>query len=540
MAIDGNDANTKKALQLLRKSFNPQIDGPNTQAVLAALATNGGTLLYNVQAVSDNMYVVSASGRYVDQRLGDYGFTRPGNVGLQDEVFKELGLEVINRKQVRDLINNILETVYGVEYTRATASSTNIEPYALVDGDQLLIQFDDGPTTTLTFSAAQFSSIAAATAQEVSDAITRDLRAKGLNGSAQVVNDGAGNYVQIISPTTGPRSSLRVYGGRAQNALLFPMIRPTTGTLSTQWTLSVGNGGTVRATWTGGSNPSPGKTKAGDYVNTYGTSFNAANRGTFTITAAKGGTVGNAYVEFSNPLAVSETVVQGTDDAMLFFNPQRRTINSNINFAAAYQTQDKVLEVFLPAITRIVRRNQVGAVHLKPSATPLSTPNNQGSYMFDITKAYAIRKESGPTSQVVNAQTQGIITMTDSSQLPDEVGFVCFGFGTSHEEGPVPYLGRPSNNTLQIDPSYTFKKVHPSGTDVALIGQNAPYQPVKTGLDYPFYITDVVSGRVYAQSIIESVAALGINLVFVILYPNDVGLGRWGRDGSEKTDVFGE
>jgi hypothetical protein len=531
----------ERAYQLLRKHFNKAVDGPNTEAILRALAGPNSHLIDNVEAVHDSMYIVSARDRYLDQRLSDYGLVRPGTVGLTDEVFRALGLAVINRKQVRDLINGILETIYGVEYTRATARSTNLEPYSLIDGDQLFVQFDDGQVITLNFSASQFATIGSASAQEVADAITRGLRAKGKEGSATVKNDGAGNYVMIVSPTTGPSSTIRVLGGRTQNALKFPQIRPTTGTLSTQWTISVGNGGTVRATWTGGSNPSPGKVKKNDYVNIFGSGFSAGNKGTFTVTAAKGGLVNQAYVEYLNPLAVNETVVQGTNDGVLFYNPKRQTINSNINFAAAYQTKDKVLEVFLPAITRIVRRDRIGSVHLKGAALPLGTqPDDVGSYVFDTTKGYAIRSEAGTTSQIVDAQTQGIITMSTSSQLPDEPGNVVFGFGTSHEEGPVPYLGRPSSTTLQIDPSYTFKKVHPSGTDVSLVGVNAPYTPLKTGFDYPFYLTDVVSGRVYAQELIESVKATGINLVFVLLYPNDVGLGRWGREGSEKEKVFGE
>jgi len=530
-----------KAYKILRKATNPAIQGKGTEAILWALAGPGSHLIDNVQAVNESMYIVSAKDRYLEQRMSDYGFVKPGAVGLTDEVFRELGLAVINRKQVRDLMNKVLETIYGVEYTRATAKSTAIEPYHLIDGDQLLIQFDDGPTVTLPFNTNQFVNIAQATAQEVADAITRGLRAKGREGSATVKNDGAGNYVMIISPTTGPSSTIRVYGGRAQNILMFPTIRPTTGAASTQWTISVGNGGTVRATWSAGANPSPGKVKAGDYVNIFGSGFSFNNRGTFTITAAKGGVVNKAYVEFLNPLGAPEIVTQGTNEAVLFYNPKRQQINSNINYAAAYQTEDKVLQVFLPAITRIVRRDRVGSVHLKGSALPLGVgPEDVGSYLFDTTKGYAIRQESAATSQIINAQTQGIITMANSSQIPDAPGFVCFGFGTSHEEGPVPYLGRPSDTTLQIDPAYTFKKVHPSTTDVALIGINSPYTPVKTGLDYPFYLTDVVSGRIYAQNLIETVKATGINVVFILLFPASIGLGRWGREGDEKEQVFGE
>jgi hypothetical protein len=60
-----------------------------------------------------------------------------------------------------------------------------------------------------------------------------------------------------------------------------------------------------------------------------------------------------------------------------------------------------------------------------------------------------------------------------------------------------------------------------------------------TGVNYPFYITDVVAGRVYAQELIQSVAAAGINIVFTILYPSDIGLGKWGTQYSEISEVYG-
>jgi hypothetical protein len=36
------------------------------------------------------------------------------------------------------------------------------------------------------------------------------------------------------------------------------------------------------------------------------------------------------------------------------------------------------------------------------------------------------------------------------------------------------------------------------------------------------------------------VAATGINIVFTILYPSDIGLGKWGTQYSENPAVWGE
>ena len=528
----------KQAKARLRAYLNPSIRGPNTEAILDALATGAAHMINNVEAVNDQLYIVKAQGRYLDQRMADRDITRPDNVGLSDEVFRDLGIQISNRKQVRDLILNILRVMYGEEFTRATVISNELEPYALADGDTLTIEYDDQEAVEVTFNASQFSSIAAATAQEVADAITKEIRRLGRSGSAIAKNDGVGGYVEIISETDGPSSSVRVTGGKAQNKLKFDSIRPTSGQPATQWTLSLVAGGTVRATWSGGPDPSIGKIKKDDYVNIYGSAFDVNNRGTFTVTKVQGGLINNAYFEFENPNGIAETTAQGSLEGMLFFNPVRTTIVSKKNFATLYQTESRLLEIFIPATTRVVRRDRLGSAHLHESGA--SEVGSEGPYIFDLSKGYLIGQEECNTSTEVNSNTSMIVQVDDASAIPDSTGNLVFAFGTDTEEGPVPYIARPSANILVVDPSYRFQNVHPSGTNISLISQNYSFEPSKDGTDYPFYITDIVSGRVYAEDLINLVAATGINVVITILYPEDIGLGKFGDTvNSEKYQIWG-
>ena len=71
------------------------------------------------------------------------------------------------------------------------------------------------------------------------------------------------------------------------------------------------------------------------------------------------------------------------------------------------------------------------------------------------------------------------------------------------------------------------------------VAQKSPVLLDTIGDQYPFYITDVVSGRLYAQNLLQSIAATGINIVFTILYPNDIGLGKWGTKYSENPIIWG-
>ena len=619
----------------LRQYLNPYIKGPVVDSVLTALAAGSAAyLIDNVRAVHDQLYIASASGRYLDEVLAAHGITRPAAVGLSDDVFRQIGIEVKNRKQVRDLINNLLNAIFGDEFVRASNPARAFEPYNLKDGDQLIINFDDHSTVPITFNTSEFASIAAASAQEVADAITKKLRSLGYTGTAIAKNDGNGSYVDIFSDTIGSTSSVTVLGGRAQNELKFDAAVAAGGNMSTQWNLSLQPGGVIRYTWTGGANPQLGKLSIGNYVNVFGGGFAAStNEGSYTITAAVGGLTGVSYFEIANPLGTSGVVVQGTGDAILFYNPVRKTLSSRLSYAAVYQPTARLLQIFLPATTKVIRRGREGSAHLHEppyvsfdfnaqpnsgdtfnlttaaliqqgvnftngatinatvanmaaaintlypglkaynnsnvlnvfiddptfvmvgtysglaaikSSGPLGdmvslAPNQPGPYMYDTSQPFTVSNIGAILKQNLDGTMPRVITVSDSSQFPDSQGNIILGYGTQDQEGPIPYIARPSNTTLLVSPAYNIKKFHPNGTDVALVSQKAPVDISRDGLDYPFYVTDTVSGRIYAQDLINSVAASGINIVFTILYPNSIGLGKWETPQySEIAQIYGE
>jgi len=644
----GLPTTTAEQYKRLRSYLNPYLKGPNTDAILNALAgAMAAYLVDNAAGVNDQLYIATASGTYLDERLAQYGITRPPAVGLSDEIFSKIGIEVKNRKQVRDLINNLLEIMFGDEFTRASSASSAFAPYDLADGDTLLVNFDGNHTSNIIFNTAEFQNIAAATAQEVADAITTSIRNAGQTGTAIAKNDGNGNYVELLSDTIGASSSVTVEGGSAQNELLFPAIAPAGGNMSTQWTLSLQPGGIIRFTWTGGANPNTGKISSGDYVNVFGGGFaSSANEGTYTVTNSVGGAATVAYFEVENPLGTSGIVIQKTDTAVLFFDPVKQSLNSRISYAAVYQTKANLLQIFIPAETQVIRRGRIGSAHLHyppvgrfqfnaqpltgdvfsitstnfliagssfvigattaetaanlsaaintnipglvavpnssrtiqgtsldqdlanavaiqsddasivltitysgsqdivasgPSGDPTSDiPNQPGPYIFDETQTFTVSSVNTTLSQKLDGTDPRVIQVGSSVGFPNQIGYFVLGYGTQDQEGPIPYIAVPSKDTLLISPAYTIKNTFLPGTSVFLVAQNNPPIISQDGLDYPFYITDVVSGRVYAQDLILNVAATGINIQFMILYPNDIGLGKWGTIYSENPIIWGE
>jgi hypothetical protein len=95
-------------------------------------------------------------------------------------------------------------------------------------------------------------------------------------------------------------------------------------------------------------------------------------------------------------------------------------------------------------------------------------------------------------------------------------------------DGTSTSLVSVAQSILLIDPSYVFKQHHLPGASITLISQATAYIPAKDGSDYSTYITGTATGRIFAQEVIEMVAALGINLNIVIVYASDVGFGNQG------------
>jgi len=149
----------------------------------------------------------------------------------------------------------------------------------------------------------------------------------------------------------------------------------------------------------------------------------------------------------------------------------------------------------------------------------IMNPNYLGSYISDPTAAYSITASRGVLGQnIVAGNIAPTLTMSDSSNVLDQEGYLCFNYGFDNQEGPVRYFSRPNNHTLKLDPGYTFSKNHSIGEIVNVVA--VPYQGTKIdGSDYRPYLVGVTAARVLAQSIVQSVVAAGIVINWVVVEP---------------------
>lgn len=217
-------AENDNAEKVLRKHLSPALKGHGWDALIAALSTGDQKNWDISSSAFDQLFKISASGKYLDRKAADDGIVRPRNIGMPDELFRQFAIKATAAKLTPHVILEILEIFYGSQAVRAYVDSATTDPFALSDGYDLRLILDEKDEVTVTFKNSDFATIGAAKGIEVAAAITRALKTHGLQAFAVPIRDAetGKTTVRIYSGALGLGSSVRVVGGRAQNILQFP------------------------------------------------------------------------------------------------------------------------------------------------------------------------------------------------------------------------------------------------------------------------------------------------------------------------------
>ncbi len=226
----GHGAANDETANILRRFLNPALKGKGWNSMIAGISAGDQRNWDNARLAFDQLFLTSANGLYLDRRASDEGINRPKGVNMSDDLFRKLALVEKTRKLTQLAVLEVLEVFYGRDAVRALSDSTEAETYALQDGDELVILFDERNLVTVTFERSHFSRIGMATAQEVAAAITRACSDAGNAGFAISFQDTTTgeNKVRIYSGTLGLASSIRIVGGRGNTVLVFsePLFTP--------------------------------------------------------------------------------------------------------------------------------------------------------------------------------------------------------------------------------------------------------------------------------------------------------------------------
>lgn len=210
---------------------NPSQLGLGVSVKSIDLDTSSGSILatdrnLDLTIFGPGFFVVNNGSKDFYTRAGTFGFDANGTLvelGTGYQVKSAVGQSIIvppnaitppQETQNVTLQGNLPATVNGplVEILStlnpfetgdpATTLGTNTGPFNLTDGDKITIQVDGGPPQTVTFSTADFTNIAAATAAEVAAVINTQV-----TGVTASNNAGA---LEIQSEKLGESSSIKV------------------------------------------------------------------------------------------------------------------------------------------------------------------------------------------------------------------------------------------------------------------------------------------------------------------------------------------
>lgn len=422
------------------------------KALLKALSKGDGFIDYEVEAVRDNLLVMSAVGKYLDRLAGQYGVVRGQGTGVQDSDFRKLvPLVGMSPKQITNVLNKVIDVVYGPFASHANVTCSLPQPYNLQNGWTLVVVVD-GTETVVKFQSTDFASISTATAEEVANVITQKTDGRVVGQVITNVRTGD-KFVNIRTATVGSQGFIQVLGGEAQSKMRFPVIRPTIMGIAT-WNI-VRVGGTDEIEFQFGSGISPAMKNAGvqsgDYVTIRPDSgFNVANTGSFEVTYAD-----NNVFRVKNPTGVPQSAVSNLNvDDLTFFQARTANILLSSRPATVIETAPSELTVILPVTSPLVKRTLKGSHHFHGGITNAisvgATTIDLGSSVgFPITGGAVQPTSSRNTSKgIVSARTATSITLISAEGWPTK------GAVWSQVTGDFYYYSGLTGNTLTgVSPS---------------------------------------------------------------------------------------
>lgn len=229
---------------ILRKYLNPTLRGTGWDALISGIAAGDSPNFENTKLSLDQLYIASANGNYLDRITANDGIVRPKNVGMSDDIYRELATKIKNNKVTNEALLEVLAVYYGEDAVRAHATTDGFEPYALVDGDDLNITIDGVYKAKVVFTTSDFSSISSAKATEVAAAITRAFIIQNIKAFAKAFVDPVDGEtkVKIYTASLGLKGSVQIRGsggGKAQNVLKFEDSLNTPGAFGSVYTGTV-------------------------------------------------------------------------------------------------------------------------------------------------------------------------------------------------------------------------------------------------------------------------------------------------------------
>lgn len=354
---------------------------PNWSALIEAMGQSDQSLIDLMAEVRKQFFIKTAYRPYLDNLAANAGISRPLGVGMDDQTFKKyIPILAYTPKQVKLIIDQLLNIFFAKETTTAFISSGQGQPFALQDGWELQYTVDGIYDELIYFHASDFTDVNNATAQEIVAAINR--QAQHSYAEDYYDNISKGFFVKIFSNTIGSKGSIQLVGGRANIVLQFNGFISQAGVGSnTEWQVTK-IGDQVTFQYIGGASPGINLLQVGDVL----VSLISGNVGSFPITSVN---LANSSFSFKNLFGTPGTYTQTAATQTKFFTPNKYVVYTQNSRAVTWEVTPGEITAEMPATPPVVKRTLTGAMHI-----------------------------NGASSNVVAYNTTSSLSVADASQFP--------------------------------------------------------------------------------------------------------------------------
>jgi len=370
--------------------FNTRVN-PTWKALVEAIGQSDNESLQLIEAVREQFFIKTAKRPYLD-RLGTANLVqRPRFIGMDDPTFRKfIPVMAYNPKQVKLVLDDLLDLFFFKDATTSFAETTLFEPFSLKNNWELEYLVDSNTRERIVFNESEFADIANATALEIVSAINR----QSSNSYAIAFENSITKNISIrlFTNTVGAKGSISITGGRANIGLQFDGFNKEAGFgAGTQWQVEK-IGDTVIMEFTGvGGSPKLETVAAGDVV----IIDRVGNTGSFIIESVD---VVSNKITFKNLFAVPEIFSVSSENDVKFMSLVKNTVYLRDRRAVVWQVSPGEIVVEIPPTPPVVRRNRKGAAHINGAtsaaisfnrnlsnmtiATPDSFPEDESQFYF--------------------------------------------------------------------------------------------------------------------------------------------------------------
>lgn len=178
-----------------------------------------------ISQTKNEIFVRTASGKYLDRLGSGYGVYRPTIVNIGDEQYKDyIELASYQPKAIRSQLQKLLDIFWDPILSHSTVTSTAWETYDFSSVVYLNVIVDNNAEIEIKFDPSDFAIPAAGTAEEVCTVITRFIGDKVV-AQTRYDTTTTKTYVQLYTRTYGNSGSIQITGGTANSILGFDTIK---------------------------------------------------------------------------------------------------------------------------------------------------------------------------------------------------------------------------------------------------------------------------------------------------------------------------